>query len=111
MPVTDIVRTGDKALVPQEGMRKASGGKVRFHMPIANGCSTCLTFQNSLPACAMKQLLLEQCGLPHSNFEEEHQMMWVKDCRGGGVKCTGSSIGFRSELVLHHMAYYFCLVH
>ncbi|KAA6428084.1 MAG: radial spoke 16 [Trebouxia sp. A1-2] len=28
VPVTDIVRTGDKALVPQEGMRKASGGKL-----------------------------------------------------------------------------------
>ena len=36
MPVTDIVKTGDKALVPQEGMRKASGGKVSFHMPIIN---------------------------------------------------------------------------
>ncbi|DBA97177.1 TPA: Major surface glycoprotein G [Trebouxia sp. C0004] len=65
VPVTDIVSTGDKALVPQEGMRKASGGKVSLHMPIVNGCSTCLTFQNCLPACAMKQLLLEQCGLPH----------------------------------------------
>ena len=27
VPVTDIVRTGDKAVVPQEGLRKASGGK------------------------------------------------------------------------------------
>ena len=28
MPVTDIVRTGDNMSVPQEGMRKANGGKV-----------------------------------------------------------------------------------
>ncbi len=31
MPVTDIVKTGDKALVPQEGLRKATGGKVSIH--------------------------------------------------------------------------------
>jgi len=36
VPVTDIVKTGDTELVPQEGMRKASGGKVSFHMPIIN---------------------------------------------------------------------------
>ena len=74
MPVTDIVRTGDKALVPQEGMRKASGGKVSFHMPIVNSCSTCL---NYLPACAMKQLLLEQCGFPHQMLSKN-------------TKCCGS---------------------
>jgi len=34
VPVTDIVRTGDKALVPQEGMRKASGGQVSSHLII-----------------------------------------------------------------------------
>ncbi|KAL0023756.1 hypothetical protein WJX77_001514 [Trebouxia sp. C0004] len=32
VPVTDIVSTGDKALVPQEGMRKASGGKGDLHI-------------------------------------------------------------------------------
>ena len=62
MPVTDIVRTGDKALVPQEGMRKASGSKVSFHIPIVDICSTCVDY---LPACTMKQQLLEQCGWPH----------------------------------------------
>ena len=36
MPVTDIVRTGDKAIVPQEGLPKASGGKARS----ALGCMT-----------------------------------------------------------------------
>ena len=69
MPVTDIVRTGDKTLVPQEGMRKASGGQVSSHLPTFNGRSTCLTLQNSSPAFAMKQLLLEQYGFPH-------QMLW-----------------------------------
>ena len=33
VPVTDIVRTGDKLVVPQEGMRKANGGKVSLANP------------------------------------------------------------------------------
>ena len=32
VPVTDIVRTGDKTVVPQEGMRNAGGGKVTQYM-------------------------------------------------------------------------------
>jgi len=94
VPVTDIVRTGDKALVPQEGMRKASGGQVSSHLPTVNGRSTCLTLQTSSPACTMKQLLLEQYGFPHQMLWKKHQMVWVKECRGGSVKCTGSSNGF-----------------
>ena len=33
VPVTDIVRTGDKAVVPQEGLRRASGGKASLPYP------------------------------------------------------------------------------
>lgn len=38
--MTDIVRTGDKMVVPQEGMRKANGGKVsQASKPLC--CYTC----------------------------------------------------------------------
>ena len=38
IPVTDIVRTGDKAVIPQEGLKKASGGKVHLLHCIMRVC-------------------------------------------------------------------------
>ena len=43
VPVTDIVRTGDKMVVPKEGMRKANGSKVspsNSQWQCLAGCST-----------------------------------------------------------------------
>ena len=43
IPVTDIVRTGDKTTIPQEGLKKAANQKVRdvfqTSLTVANGRS------------------------------------------------------------------------